>query len=149
MVYGFFLALHNLLRWLILLAGLHSVSRSWQGWRGKKIWEKEDRVAKTAFVMAMDIQFLLGIILYFGLSPVTSQFLANTGEGMKNKELRFFGVEHFVLMVAALALVHIGSAKIKKADNDESRFKYGAIFFSIALVLILVGIPWARRMLPL
>src|SRR6185295_158588 len=104
MVYGFFLALHNIVRWVALLAGLLSVSRNWQGWRGKKIWEKEDRVAKTVFVIAMDSQFLLGLILYFGLSPVTGQFLANMGEAMKNKELRFYGVEHFALMLSALVL---------------------------------------------
>jgi len=97
----------------------------------------------------MDIQFTIGIILYTVLSPVTRAAFANMGAAMKDKELRFVAVEHIFLMVAATALVHIGALKIKKATSDEAMFKFGTIFFTIALGLMIAGIPWAKRMLPL
>jgi hypothetical protein len=149
MIYAFILALHNIMRWTVLITGLLTVFRNWQGHLGKKIWEKDDRLAKTAFVISMDIQFLLGIILYLGLSPLTRQSFSNLSEAMKNPELRFYTFGHFTLMLAAIALAHIGSVKIKKAGSDQEQFKYGSIFFTIALLLIILGIPWTRRLLPL
>lgn len=148
MVYTIFLAFHNIIRWLALAAGLISVTRSWNGLLEKKIREKKDRLAVKTFVIAMDVQFLLGIILYFALSPLTKKAFSNMAEAMKDTELRFFVAEHFILMLAAVILVHIGSAKIKRAATDEAGFKYGSIFFSIAMVLIVAGMPWARRLLP-
>jgi hypothetical protein len=56
-------------------------------------------------------------------------------------------MEHVLLMLIAVVLAHIGAGKSKKADNDASRFKAGAIFFTLSLVAILFGIPWWRPLL--
>jgi hypothetical protein len=60
------------------------------------------------------------------------------------KEVRKIAVEHFVLMLAAIALVHIGYIKVKKATEAAAVKKASLIFFGIALVLILAGIPWDK-----
>jgi hypothetical protein len=61
---------------------------------------------------------------------------------MKDATRRFWAVEHVTLMLAALALVHIGAARARKAASDAAKHRTAAIFFVIATALVLAGIPW-------
>lgn len=67
------------------------------------------------------------------------------GAVMKNPVDRFFTIEHSLLMIIAWILVHAGRTAVKKAVSDESKYKKTLIFAGIALVLILVSIPWPFR----
>jgi hypothetical protein len=64
------------------------------------------------------------------------------GAAMHNPVLRFYAVEHVAGMVGALALVHIGRVRIKKAADDRARHRTALIFFGLGLLLILLSIPW-------
>lgn len=147
-MYTALLALHNIIRWLVLGAGLNIVFKSALGKRSKKEWSKSETTAQKLFIIFMDIQFTLGILLYGIFSPITKAAFANMGAAMKDPALRFYAVEHITLMVVALALAHIGSAKVKKSDSDESKFKYAVVFFTISLFLIILGMPFKARLLP-
>jgi hypothetical protein len=94
----------------------------------------------------MDIQFLIGIILYAFVSPLTKAAFSDFGAAMKNPALRFYAVEHILLMVIALVLVHIGRSKSKKAIAPWKKHRAAAIYYGIALVLILAGIPWDKAL---
>lgn len=59
------------------------------------------------------------------------------------RQIRFFGMEHITMMMIAITLITIGSAKAKRKTTDEAKFKTMAIWFSIALLLILSSIPWS------
>lgn len=130
-MYGLVLILHSWLRWLVLAAGLAAVVRG-----GAK-----EATAGRWFTILLDVQLLLGLLLYFVLSPVTGAALADFGGAMGNPQLRFFAVEHVFGMVIALVLAHIGTAKIKKAPADR-RARLAMIFYGLALVAILASIPW-------
>ncbi len=45
-------------------------------------------------------------------------------------------------MIVAIALAHIGRSRVHKTGYDAKRHKLAAIFFTIALVVILASIPW-------
>jgi Na+-driven multidrug efflux pump len=45
-------------------------------------------------------------------------------------------------MLVAVTLVNIGRAKIKRASEAARKHKLAAIFFGIAIVVILLSIPW-------
>jgi len=59
---------------------------------------------------------------------------------MKNDTTRYFTVEHWVMMLIAIALIHIGHSKSKKAITPENKHKSIAIFYIIALLIILGAI---------
>ena len=61
---------------------------------------------------------------------------------MRDSVARFWAVEHAFGMLAALALAHIGRSRIHKTGNDGKRHKLAAIFFTLALLLVLASIPW-------
>jgi len=67
------------------------------------------------------------------------------GPLMKNNYDRFFVVEHAFMMIIAWILVHIGRSAVKKAATDRAKHKKMLIFYGIALLLILISIPWPFR----
>jgi hypothetical protein len=137
--------LHSLLRWVVIAFGLMAVVRAISGVSGRRPWTPLDDRAGRLFVMAVDIQVLVGLILYGVLSPITRTALADMGAAMKDATLRFYAVEHLAIMLGAVALVHIGRSRGRKAGTDAARQRTAAIFFTLALVLILVGTPWPFR----
>ena len=146
-MYSFVLATHNIFRWLVLIFGLLAIIKAFIGWFGKKEWKGLDNTLGLGFTISLDVQVLLGFLLYV-ISPIIRAGFADMGAAMANSDIRFFLVEHILMMVVALVLAHIGRSRAKKADTDVSKHKNAAIFFTIAMLLILAAIPWERAMLP-
>jgi hypothetical protein len=140
-MYPLAILLHSLLRWVVLVFGILAVVRAIGG-RGGRPWTRQDDTISKWFLMAFDIQFLIGILLYVWLSPITQVVFADFGGAMRNAGLRFWAVEHVAGMVIAAALVHIGRTKIRKATTDSRKHRLAAIFYGIALIIVLASIPW-------
>ena len=69
------------------------------------------------FSIALDVQFLIGLLLYVWLSPFIRDAWADMGATMRNAPLRFFAVEHVTGMLIGIALAHVGKSKIGKAAD--------------------------------
>lgn len=143
-MYTGFLHLHDTLRWLLLLSLVTTLVKYLIGWLGNQPWKKTDNLMGIIFTSLMDLQLLVGLVLYFFLSPITKFAFSDIGAAMKDTELRFYAVEHFLMMLIAVVLVHIGRAKSKKAATDAGKFKIATLFYGLALVVMLVAIPWSR-----
>lgn len=141
-MYLLILALHSLLRWVVLVFGLLAAGRGLRGARGRGEWTPADEQAGRWFVTTLDVQLLLGLALYLRLSPVTPIAFQDFGAAMGNAVLRFWAVEHITGMVVAVALAHIGRARIRRATDAARRHRTAALFFGLALVAIIVTIPW-------
>ncbi len=136
------LHVHNILRWVVLIAGLIAVVRAVAASSTAKPYSK---MPGLIFLGSLHLQVILGLILYFGISGITQAFLSDPGASMKNPMLRFYGVEHLVGMLVAAIVATIGSARTRRAADDAKKNKTAAIFFGIALLLILASIPWPFR----
>lgn len=143
--YNITLILHNIVRWVVVLAGLAATIKAIIGWTGQRPWRSSDRQLGLLFTISMDLQVLIGLLLYFVLSPITTSNFSNFGEAMGNAGVRFFLVEHSALMIVALVLAHVGSSRAKKAATDIARHRATAIFFALALIALIVAIPWTGR----
>ena len=141
-MYLLILAVHSLLRWVVLAFGLLAAGRGLTGARSRGAWTPADETAGRWFVMALDVQLLLGLALYLRLSPMTPIAFQDFGAAMGNAVLRFWAVEHIAGMVAAVALAHIGRVRIRRAADAARRHRTAAIFFGLALVAIVLTIPW-------
>ena len=138
---------HNMFRWLVLIALVLAVLFALAGWFGKREWNKKDNLTGLLLTIFMDIQLLVGLILYAFVSPVTKAAFNDFGAAMKNADLRFYAVEHILIMLVAVVLVHIGRAKSKKDVANWKKHRSAAIFYGIALLLVLAGIPWERALM--
>lgn len=143
-MYTGFLHAHSGLRWLVLILIVVSILLAFAGWIKKREWTKTDQKSSLFLMIFMDIQFLVGIVLYLFLSPMTKAAFNDFGAAMGNPTIRFYAVEHILMMFIALVLVHIGRAKTKKDIAPWKKHRAAAIFYSISLLVILAAIPWDR-----
>jgi hypothetical protein len=141
-MYSAFLLIHSLLRWAVIIAGLVVIARAISGITGRKNWSPGDAAAVRWFSIALDVQFLIGLLLYVWLSPFIRDAWADIAATMRNAPLRFFAVEHLIGMLIAIALAHIGKSKIAKAADAAQKHKLAVIFFGMAMVVLLLSIPW-------
>lgn len=143
-MYPLLLSLHNIIRWVVLIIGIVATVLAFMGWFGRREWTERDRRIGSFFGISLDIQFLIGLLLYFVYSPLTRTALSDFGAAMSAPDLRFIAVEHVFTMLAAIVLAHVGSVLARRAETSQAKFKRAAIFFGLALLLVLVGIPWSR-----
>ena len=141
---NYFLPIHNVLRWAVLLFGLLAVIYAISGITSKRNYAGKDNKTGLFFMISCDIQLLLGLVLYFN-GVWFDKLKSGMGEVMKNPFDRFFAVEHALMMIIAWLLVHIGRSMVKRSSTDASKHKRSLIYFGIALVLILAMIPWPFR----
>lgn len=139
------LILHSLFRWAVLIFGLWTLVNALTGFFSKRTYSPNDNRSNLLFMISCDIQLLIGLILYF--SNGWFERLKDLGNNMKDPNSRFFTMEHMSLLVIAWVLVHIGRASVKRAETDHSKHKRMLIFFGIAILLILISIPWPFRQL--
>jgi hypothetical protein len=137
------LVAHNLLRWAVLIFGLWAIFSAISGIVNKRNYTPADDKSNFFFMLSCDIQLLLGLILYFTNSWF--ERLKDLGNNMKDAGNRFFTMEHGLLMLIAIILVHVGRVSVKKAPTSAAKHKRALIFFGLAVVLILAAIPWPFR----
>jgi len=147
-MYAIFLSLHNIIRWVALILGLLAAIFAFIGWFGKREWSERYRKLGSFFTITMDIQILFGLLLYIAFSPITRLALSNFGSAIASKNLRFFSVEHGVYMLIALVFAHLGSILPRKISESSGKYKRAAIFFGLAVLLLLLGMPWGRPIFP-
>jgi hypothetical protein len=139
-MYSTILTVHSWLRWAVLLFGLFAVARSLT--TAGRPWTPAHVRAGMLFTISLDLQLLLGALLYFVLSPFTEEALKDFGAAMRVSGLRFWAVEHTFGMLSALVLAHVGRVRIRKASSDQKRHRLAVIFFGLSLLAIAASIPW-------
>jgi hypothetical protein len=141
-MYTSVLFLHSWMRWAVLVLALLAVARAVAGAIGRRPWQPADALAGRLFVTALDIQMLLGLLLYFALSPITRAAMSDFGGAMKIAGLRYWAVEHVLGMIVALVLAHRGQARVRALSDPVRKHRVAAVFFVLALVAIAASIPW-------
>jgi hypothetical protein len=126
------LVLHSWVRWVAIVLGLFAVATA----AGNPSARGGGR-AGLFFTVALDIQFLFGIVLL-----LTSNAFGNMGETMRDSTARFYAVEHPTIMIAAVALAHIARVLARKAPTPAGARTRTIAFFTLSVVLLLVGTPW-------
>lgn len=143
------LGIHSLLRWVVVILAALALGRALWGWWGQRAWEALDERLGLFFTVSLDVQVLLGLLLYLFLSPITTGAFASLGEAMADPALRFWLIEHIGWMIAALILAHVGRALAKRASEARQKHQRTALFFGLAILAVLIAIPWGRPLLPL
>ena len=147
-VYQIVLALHNVIRWIALILGILAAVKAFLGWIQDSEWTKLDRKFGLFFTIALDIQLLLGLLLYFALSPITTSAIRDFSTVMGNPGIRFYAIEHAIMMLLAVVFAHLGSALPKRVDESQAKHRRAAIWFTLSFLVMLLGMPWMRPLFP-
>jgi hypothetical protein len=143
-LYSALLHVHSVGRWIVMILLLIAIFNHMVA--GRRPYIRTD--ARTGLILTIfaDIMLLIGIYQWFvgpwGYHTIQAKGFA---EVMKNPMDRFFAVEHMAGMLIAIILIHIGKAQGKKLISDKAKHTRTLIFYTIALLIILVSIPWPFR----
>ena len=146
-MYSILVLLHSYNRWLILLAMGWALFQLGRGMVQRRDWQPSDTWAVNALLVSVRLQFILGIILFFIPVGFAQAAWRSIDTAMVVRDLRFFGLEHPLQMIIAVALIETGAARSKRAAERVAKYRWALISFAIALLLILAAIPWWRPLL--
>ncbi len=137
--------IHSWWAYLVLFVVVIATINALAGFLNNKEYGPKDFRLSLFALIVTHIQFLIGLILFF-VSPLGLQNISNSGMGeiMKNSEYRLYAVEHPIIMLLTVVLITIGYSKHKKKLVSKPKFKMLAIFYTLALILMLSRIPWQQ-----
>jgi len=133
------LTVHSWIRWIALVSAIGTVLATL-----RRQDSTADRWAMFAMT-ALDLQMLLGLMLYLAISPNSREILSHFGEAMKDPAARFWAVEHVTAMFGAVILAHVGRVLARKATTPDARRKRLLVCFGLSTLLMLAGMPWPGR----
>jgi hypothetical protein len=144
-LYSFLLHLHSILRWAVLLFLLVAIFNSLVA--GSRPFIRSDARTGSILVIFADLQLVIGVVLWFvgarGYKIIQQQGWSAAMKGPAVE--RFFAIEHFAGMLIAIILLHIGKSQGRKAISDRAKHRRTLLFYLLALLIILVSIPWPFR----
>ena len=134
---------HSYWAYIALVLLVITIVNSFLGMSSNKPFAGKDRKLGLFTMIAIHVQFLLGIILLFTSPYWDAMLQSGMGEVMKNSLSRMMVVEHPLTNIIAVTLITIGWTRHKKQESDKGKFKSFAVFYLIGLVLLLSRIPYS------
>ena len=135
--------IHSYWAYIVLIILVITVVNAFVGIFKKKEFKSTDLRLGLFTLIVSHLQLLIGFAWYF-MSPWYKTLKNSSSEAMGDKAVRLLAVEHPLMMVLAIVLITIGWSKHKKQTTDAGKFKTFALFYGLALVFILVRIPWSN-----
>ena len=118
---------HSGWRYIVLILLVLALIQALAGWFGKKSYTEGNRKLNLFALIVTHIQILIGLVMYF-MSP-----LVEAG-------IRYWKMEHIGMMIFAGILVTVGNARSKRANDGTAKHRTIAIYFGLALIVIIAAI---------
>ena len=135
--------IHSYWAYIVLIVLIAAVINAFIGLNSKKEFTTKDLRISLFALIASHIQLIIGFVAFYTSTFYDTMKNVGMGDVMKNSELRKVLVEHPVMIIIAITLITIGFSKHKKKKTGQSKFKTIALFYGIALLIILGMIPWS------
>ncbi len=143
-MYETVLFIHSYWAYLVLLILIIASVNSLVGYfTNKEYGAMNFRIALFTLIVS-HIQLLIGVVLFFTAPYLRAIGESGMGEVMRDSTLRLYIIEHPLMMIIAVALITIGYSKHKKKLTSTPKFKLLAIFYTLALLVMLTRIPWSN-----
>jgi hypothetical protein len=140
-MYTTILTLHSWLRWVALVAGVAGTISALRDTTPSKGPSRADRWG-LILMATLDTQMLLGLVMYFAVSPTMAAIRENFAGAMKDPAARFWAVEHITTMMLAVVVTHVGRVLARKSATPEARRMKLFVSFAVATALMLLATPW-------
>jgi hypothetical protein len=121
------LTVHSVWRWVVLPLAVAALALALLSAGGSRAWDAVSDRLSFFFVLAMDIQVVIGILLWV------------TGQRWQGDPV--VGWLHPLAMLAAVGLAHLGRVRADRASGDATRGRQVAIYFVASLAITLAAIP--------
>lgn len=128
---------HSALRYIVLILLVAVIIIAISGLVKKRPFSGLDNRMSLFLFIATHVQLLVGLLLYI-LSYTNEGMVRFDSETMSNPMIRYFTVEHVIMMLIAVVLITLGRTGMKKLSDDRAKHRRLLVFNTIAL-LIIVG----------
>jgi uncharacterized membrane protein len=125
----------------VLISLIPAIYKAYDGYVQRRAFTKADNALRHWTATIAHIQLMVGMLVYTQSPNAKFSFKQPVFYGHLTPTF-FFGVLHLLLMLTAVVLITIGSAMAKRKFDDRLKFKTILIWFGIALLIILLAIPW-------
>jgi hypothetical protein len=123
--------MHSFWRYGVLIAAVIGLVGAIAAWMGSLEPRTTARRAGLIYIIALDVQALIGIVLWLGKG------------GMALPPP--FRLEHPLTMILAVVAAHAGQVMGRRAKTPKSAARAVAIGIAVSFVLVLLGIPGLIR----
>ena len=137
-MYFALLVLHSLLRWLMLGSLCYAIYTAFRGVTQRLLFTGKVNAIRQWTTTIAHLQLVVGMTIYIQ-SPLVNMKASGVASFTEHT---FFKYVHISLMMLAIVLITIGSARAKRAEGDQEKYKMMLTWFLMALVVILIAIPW-------
>jgi hypothetical protein len=117
---------HQGWRWIVLIALVVAAAEGLLCWNGKRPWTARSARILQAAAIAFDIQILLGVLTY------VAEQTWSTGNP-------FRAYIHPFVMILALVVVHVTSARVKRSQEPRAQYRWLAVGSLLALIIATAG----------
>jgi len=118
---------HSLWRYAVLLGAIVALGLALAAVTGARTWDPQAERAASIFPIVMDVQLLMGIILWvFGDWPRGDPLLSWI---------------HPLGMTVAVGLAHAGKALSERANGSREKGTRASMAFGASLLIVLAAIP--------
>ncbi len=118
---------HDGWRYIVLVLLILAIVKYLIGWLGNGRWSRFDDILNRITPISVDIQWLLGLIIW----------IVNTWWDNGDRARAW---EHPITMTLALVAVHLLAMRVKRADTDKGKFISGFIAYLVTLIIIALGL---------
>lgn len=123
---------HSGWRYIVIILLLLAFLQALAGWLGKKPYTEGNRKINVFALISAHIQLVFGLLLYF----LGGWFKADSSEALT----RYWKMEHIGMMIFAIILITVGNARSKRSGDAPAKHRAIALYFGLALVLIVAAI---------
>jgi cytochrome b561 len=139
-MFSVLLFFHSAIRWFVLGSLLFSIYTAYRGFTQKRSFTPSANSLRHWTATIAHIQLLLGMTLYIQSPTVIFRMSGTTNKLLNEQD--FFRYVHIALMIIAIVLITIGSAKAKRQQDDQAKYRTMLRWFGVALLVIFIAIPW-------
>lgn len=143
-MYSFFKGVHSLSAYFVLTFLVVGTIVFFIARLKKENFTQRHKVISLVTMSAVHLQAVLGLLLYFFFSPITGTAFGDFSGAMKNPEVRYYLVEHSLVMILVVVFVTVGYSKAKRTQISQRKINISFRTYFLALILCLTRVPWGK-----
>lgn len=136
--------IHSSVSILVVTLIIFSIVNAFVKLKSKESYKKNDYLIAIITALVAAIQLILGAFSYYFSIYYQTLREFDFKTVMQDATLRFYIIEHPLMMIIGALLIIIGFYKHLKKKDDVSKFKILAWYFGVAFVFTISRIPWEQ-----